>query len=114
MLPGTVGCIMATEAIKLITGIGDTLLGRLMIYNALSMTFRTVTLRRDPGRVPVTELVDYDEFCGVVSDEGMTAAAESTITATELRAMLDSGREIALVDVREPVEWDIVHIDAPA
>ncbi|MGW0017717.1 adenylyltransferase/sulfurtransferase MoeZ [Rhodococcus sp. NPDC003382] len=111
VLPGTVGCIMATEAIKLITGIGDTLLGRLMIYDALSMTFRTVTLRRDPGRVPVTELVDYDEFCGVVSEEGVAAAAESTVTATELRDMLDSGRELALIDVREPVEWDIMHID---
>ncbi|MFZ2528321.1 MAG: adenylyltransferase/sulfurtransferase MoeZ [Rhodococcus sp. (in: high G+C Gram-positive bacteria)] len=111
VLPGTVGCIMATEAIKLITGIGDTLLGRLMIYDALSMTFRTVTLRRDPGRVPVTELIDYDEFCGTVSDEGMSVVSESSVTATELSKILESDRDVALIDVREPVEWDIVHID---
>ncbi|MEE2034182.1 adenylyltransferase/sulfurtransferase MoeZ [Rhodococcus chondri] len=111
VLPATVGSIMATEAIKLITGIGESLLGRLMIYDALAMTFRTVLLRRDPGRVPVTELIDYDEFCGVVSDEASAAAVDATITPTELQRMLGSGREVALIDVRERVEWDIVHID---
>lgn len=111
VLPGTVGTVMATEAIKLITGIGEPLLGRLMIYDALAMSFRTVRMRRDPGRVPVTELIDYDAFCGVVSDDGVAAAADATITAGELRRMLDEGRDIELVDVREPVEWDIVRIE---
>ncbi|MEU5843424.1 adenylyltransferase/sulfurtransferase MoeZ [Rhodococcus sp. NPDC047139] len=109
VLPGTIGTVMATEAIKLITGIGEPLLGRLMIYDALAMSFRTVTLRRDPQRVPVTELVDYDAFCGIAPDAA--APARSAVTPTELRRMLDDGREIALIDVREPVEWDIVRID---
>ncbi|WP_374229844.1 adenylyltransferase/sulfurtransferase MoeZ [Rhodococcus sp. F64268] len=111
VLPGTVGTIMATEALKLITGIGDPLLGRLMIYDALAMNFRTVTLRRDPGRVPVTELVDYEEFCGIVPDDAVAAGADATITASELRVMMDSGRDVALIDVREPVEWEIVRIE---
>jgi len=110
VLCASIGSIMATEAVKLITGIGESLLGRLMVYDALDMTYRTIALRRDPARTPVTELIDYDAFCGVVSDEGQAAAAGSTITATELRDLLDSGKEIELVDVREPVEWDIVHL----
>ncbi|MFC0451612.1 adenylyltransferase/sulfurtransferase MoeZ [Rhodococcus jostii] len=110
VLCASIGSIMATEAVKLITGIGESLLGRLMVYDALDMTYRTITLRRDPARTPITELIDYDAFCGVVSDEGQAAAAGSTITATELRALLDSGKEIELIDVREPVEWDIVHL----
>nr|WP_043805495.1 adenylyltransferase/sulfurtransferase MoeZ [Rhodococcus sp. P14] len=111
VLCASVGSIMATEAIKLITGIGESLLGRLMIYDARAMSYRTVTLRRDPGRVPVTELVDYESFCGVVPDDAAEAVAESTITPTELHRLLESDREIELIDVREPVEWDIVHID---
>ncbi|MFC9555094.1 adenylyltransferase/sulfurtransferase MoeZ [Rhodococcus sp. NPDC056960] len=110
VLCASIGSIMATEAVKLITGIGESLLGRLMVYDALDMTYRTITLRRDPARTPITELIDYDAFCGVVSDEGQSAAAGSTITATELRDLLDSGKEIELIDVREPVEWDIVHL----
>ncbi|QDQ95733.1 adenylyltransferase/sulfurtransferase MoeZ [Rhodococcus sp. WB9] len=110
VLCASIGSIMATEAVKLITGIGESLLGRLMVYDALDMTYRTITLRRDPARTPVTELIDYDAFCGVVSDEGQAAAAGSTITATELRDLLDSGKDIELIDVRERVEWDIVHL----
>ncbi|MCJ0903533.1 adenylyltransferase/sulfurtransferase MoeZ [Rhodococcus sp. ARC_M6] len=110
VLPATVGSIMATEAVKLITGIGQPLLGRLMIYDALAMTFRTIRLQRDPKRIPVTELIDYDEFCGVVSEEASDAAAGSTITAKELEQLISSGQELELVDVREPVEWDIMHL----
>lgn len=110
VLPATVGSIMATEAVKLITGIGEPLLGRLMMYDALSMTFRTIRLQRDPSRVPVTELIDYDEFCGVVSDEASAAVVQSTITAPELAQLIESGRDLQLVDVREPVEWDIMHL----
>ncbi|MBF6211059.1 adenylyltransferase/sulfurtransferase MoeZ [Nocardia puris] len=111
VLCASIGSIMVTEAIKLITGIGDPLLGRLMVYDALDMTYRTIKLRRDPERQPITELIDYEAFCGVVSEEGQAAAAGSTITATELKELLDAGKEIELIDVREPVEWDIVHIE---
>ncbi|MET0700652.1 MAG: rhodanese-like domain-containing protein, partial [Mycobacterium sp.] len=96
--------------IKLITGIGDTLLGRLMVYDALDMTYRTIKIRKDPATPKITELIDYEAFCGVVSDEAADAAADSTITPRELRDLLDSGKKLALIDVREPVEWDINHI----
>ncbi|MGV9613394.1 adenylyltransferase/sulfurtransferase MoeZ [Nocardia xishanensis] len=111
VLCASIGSIMVTEAIKLITGIGDPLLGRLMVYDALDMSYRTIKLRRDPERQPITELIDYEAFCGVVSEEGHAAAAGSTITARELKELIDAGKEIELIDVREPVEWDIVHIE---
>ncbi|GAA1500636.1 adenylyltransferase/sulfurtransferase MoeZ [Kitasatospora kazusensis] len=111
VLCASVASIMVTEAVKLITGIGDSLLGRLMVHDALSMTYETVKLRRHPDRRPVTGLIDYHAFCGVVSAEAEAAAAGSTITARQLHAMLAAGTEIALIDVREPAEWDIVHID---
>ncbi|MFQ6327039.1 adenylyltransferase/sulfurtransferase MoeZ [Nocardia sp. CWNU-33] len=111
VLCASIGSVMVTEAIKLITGIGEPLLGRLMVYDALDMNYRTIKLRRDPERRPITELIDYEAFCGVVSEEGMAAAAGSTITARELKELIDAGKEIELIDVREPVEWDIVHID---
>ncbi|WP_433200442.1 adenylyltransferase/sulfurtransferase MoeZ [Nocardia sp. CA-107356] len=111
VLCASIGSIMVTEAIKLITGIGEPLLGRLMVYDALDMNYRTIKLRRDPERQPITELIDYEAFCGVVSEEGQAAAAGSTITARELKELIDAGKEIELIDVREPVEWDIVHIE---
>lgn len=111
VLCASIGSVMVTEAIKLITGIGEPLLGRLMVYDALDMNYRTIKLRRDPERQLITELIDYEAFCGVVSEEGQAAAAGSTITARELKELLDAGKEIELIDVREPVEWDIVHID---
>jgi molybdopterin/thiamine biosynthesis adenylyltransferase/rhodanese-related sulfurtransferase len=111
ILCGSIASIMGTEAIKLITGIGETLLGRLMIYDALEMSYRTIKIRKDPDTPKITELIDYDEFCGVVSDEAMAAAVGSAVTPRELRELLDSGKKVALIDVREPVEWDIVHID---
>nr|WP_198428252.1 adenylyltransferase/sulfurtransferase MoeZ [Nocardia bovistercoris] len=111
VLCASIGSVMVTEAIKLLTGIGDPLLGRLMVYDALDMSYRTIKLRRDPERQPITELIDYEAFCGVVSDEGQAAAADSTITARELKELLDAGKDIELIDVREPVEWDIVHIE---
>jgi sulfur-carrier protein adenylyltransferase/sulfurtransferase len=102
---------MGTEAIKLITGIGEPLLGRLMVYDALEMSYRTIKIRKDPSTPKITELIDYEEFCGVVSEDAVEAASGSTITPRELRALLDSGKKLALIDVREPVEWDINHID---
>ncbi|WP_063062569.1 adenylyltransferase/sulfurtransferase MoeZ [Nocardia sienata] len=110
VLCASIGSVMVTEAIKLITGIGDPLLGRLMVYDALDMSYRTIKLRRDPARQPITELIDYEAFCGVVSEEGQAAAAGSTVTARELKELLDAG-DVELIDVREPVEWDIVHIE---
>ncbi|OSC43149.1 adenylyltransferase/sulfurtransferase MoeZ [Mycobacterium decipiens] len=107
----SIASVMGTEAIKLITGIGDTLLGRLMVYDALEMSYRTITIRKDPSTPKITELVDYERFCGVASDDAAQAVSGSTITPRELRAWLDSGRKVALIDVRDPVEWDIVHID---
>ena len=110
ILCASIGSIMGTEAIKLIMGIGEPLLGRLMVYDALDMTYRTIKLRKDPEAEPVTGLIDYEAFCGVVSEAAQSAAAGATITAPELKALMDSGREFSLIDVREPVEWDIVRI----
>jgi molybdopterin/thiamine biosynthesis adenylyltransferase/rhodanese-related sulfurtransferase len=116
VLCASVGSIQVTEAIKLLTGIGEPLLGRLMVYDALEMTYRTIKVRKDPncavcGENPtVTELIDYEDFCGAVSDEAAAAAVGSTITAPELRDWLDAGKSIHLVDVREPAEFEIVSI----
>ena len=110
VLCATIGAIQATEAIKLITGIGDTLLGRLMVYDALEMTFRTIKVRKDPEGEPITGLIDYDAFCGVVSDDAQRAAAGHTITPLELKEMMDTGKDFALIDVREPHEYEIVSI----
>ena len=111
ILCASIASVMGTEAIKLLTGIGDPLLGRLMVYDALDMTYRTIKIRKDPETPKITELIDYEAFCGVVSEEAAEAAADSTVTPHELRDMLDAGRKVALIDVREPVEWDINHID---
>ncbi len=110
VLCASIGSIMATEAIKLITGVGDPLVGRLMVYDALEMTYSTVKIRKDPQAAPITELIDYESFCGVVSEEAQEAAAGSTITAAELKDLLESGKPIELIDVREPAEWEIVSI----
>ena len=116
VLCASIGSIQTNEAIKVITGIGEPLVGRLMIYDALEMTYRSVKVRKDPecaicGKNPtITELIDYEAFCGVVSEEASEAAAGSTITAGELNAMVQRGDEMLLVDVREPAEWEIVRI----
>jgi molybdopterin/thiamine biosynthesis adenylyltransferase/rhodanese-related sulfurtransferase len=110
VLCASIGSIMATEAIKLITGVGEPLVGRLMIYDALEMEYRQVKIRKDPNTAPITELVDYEAFCGTVSEEGQAAAIGSTITAAELKELIDADKPIALIDVREPAEWEIVRI----
>jgi molybdopterin/thiamine biosynthesis adenylyltransferase/rhodanese-related sulfurtransferase len=111
VLCASIASVMGTEAIKLITGIGEPLLGRLMVYDALEMSYRTITIRKDPSTPKITELIDYEEFCGSVSDATAEAVADSAITPRELRELLDSGKKVALIDVREPAEWDINHID---
>src|SRR5580658_2044778 len=116
VLCASIGSIQVTEAIKVLTGIGDPLVGRLMIYDALDMTYRSVRVRKDPecpvcGKNPtITELIDYEAFCGAVSEEAAEAAQGSTISAKDLAAMLDAGENIFLVDVREPNEYEIVSI----
>jgi molybdopterin/thiamine biosynthesis adenylyltransferase/rhodanese-related sulfurtransferase len=116
VLCASIGSIQVNEAIKIITGIGDPLVGRLMIYDALDMTYRPVRVRKDPecpvcGKNPtVTELIDYEEFCGAVSEEAQQAAVGSTISARQLKGMLDGDDDIFLVDVREPNEYEIVSI----
>ena len=105
VLCASIASVMGTEAIKLIAGIGEPLLGRLLMYDALAMNYRTIAIRKDPAAPAITELIDYDQFCGTKADDG------SAITPAELRYLLDSGTEIALIDVREPAEWDINHID---
>ena len=111
ILCASIASVMGTEAIKLITGIGDPLLGRLMVYDALDMTYRTIKIRKDPATPKITELIDYEAFCGVVSEDAADAARDATVTPRELRELLDSGKKFALIDVREQVEWDINHID---
>jgi adenylyltransferase/sulfurtransferase len=116
VLCGTIGALQVNEAIKVLTGIGTPLVGSLMVYDALEMEFRKIKVRKDPncavcGEHPtVTELIDYEAFCGVVSEEAQQAAAGSTITAAELKDLIDSDKPIYLVDVREPAEWEIVSI----
>jgi adenylyltransferase/sulfurtransferase len=110
VLCASIGSIMVTEAIKLITGIGETLLGRLMVYDALEMTYRTIKIRKDPNGEKITELIDYDAFCGVVSDDARDAAAGHTITPLELKQKIDAHDDFLLVDVREPHEYEIVRI----
>jgi sulfur-carrier protein adenylyltransferase/sulfurtransferase len=118
ILPGVVGCIQATEALKLILGIGEPLVGRLLLYDALAMSFREMKLRKDPacplcGENPtVTELIDYDAFCGLGrGDEGAATATSGDLSVQELKARRDRGDELELIDVREPHEWAICRID---
>ncbi|MEU8512208.1 adenylyltransferase/sulfurtransferase MoeZ [Kitasatospora sp. NPDC048722] len=116
VLCASIGSIQVTEAIKLLAGVGDPLVGRLMIYDALEMNYRQVKVRKDPncalcGDNPtVTELIDYEAFCGVVSEEAQAAAAGSTITSKQLKDWQDEKEDIFLIDVREPGEYEIVNI----
>jgi adenylyltransferase/sulfurtransferase len=110
VLCASIGSIMVTEAIKLITGIGETLLGRLMVYDALEMSYRTIKIRKDPNGEKITELIDYDAFCGVVSEDARDAAVGHTITPLELKQKIDGHEKFLLVDVREPHEFEIVRI----
>ena len=121
VLPGVIGVIQATEAIKLLTGIGEPLIGRFLIYDALRMRFRELKLKKDPdcpvcGTHPtVTKLIDYEQFCGIhpaaPEAPGVTAHNPATeITSTELKQRLDRGDKLTLVDVREPNEYQINRI----
>ncbi|CAM5209052.1 putative adenylyltransferase/sulfurtransferase MoeZ [Castellaniella denitrificans] len=111
VLCASIGSIMATEAIKLITGIGEPLLGRLLVYDALELRYRELPIRRLPGRQAVTELADdYQRFCGLGAASEAAAASVPGISAVECKALMDRDAGIILIDVREPTEWEIVRI----
>lgn len=114
ILPGVVGLIQATEVVKMILGIGQTLKGRLMLYDALNMKFRELKLRRNPdcpsGKCSVIrELIDYKQFCGIV-DAPPDPAVAGELEPADVKQMIDSGEDFILVDVREPHEYQIASI----
>lgn len=120
ILPGMIGVMQATEAIKLILGKGEPLIGRLLLYDALQMKFRELKIRKDPscpvcGEHPtVTELQDYESFCGIIpheeKSEGDASAPIEQINAKQLQEAIADGRKVTLLDVREPQEWEITHL----
>jgi molybdopterin/thiamine biosynthesis adenylyltransferase/rhodanese-related sulfurtransferase len=116
VVPGLIGVIQAAEAIKLITGVGDTLVGRLLLVDALRMQFRTIDLARDPecvacGRREITSLIDYEAFCGVGQrDIERVVESDDEITPAALASRLERGEAPLLLDVREPYEWEIARL----
>ncbi|GIV58158.1 MAG: molybdenum cofactor biosynthesis protein MoeB [Rhodothermaceae bacterium] len=122
VLPGIVGALQATEVIKWIVGAGEPLVGRLLLFDALTMTFRTLKVRKNPdcpvcGTHPtVTALIDYEAFCGIPQARAAAsaeAAAVPEITVTELKARLDRGERPFILDVRKPHEYEIANLGAP-
>jgi adenylyltransferase/sulfurtransferase len=119
VLPGIIGVMQAIETIKLIMGIGESLIGRLVSFDALKLKFREFKLRRDPkcpvcGDNPtITKLIDYQQFCGIPQAAAAEAAEAPipTMTVRELKQKLDNGDKFVLIDVREQFEWDICHLD---
>jgi sulfur-carrier protein adenylyltransferase/sulfurtransferase len=119
VLPGMIGMVQATETMKLIMGIGEPLIGRFLIYDALKMKFRELKLRKDPdcpvcGTHPtVTKLIDYEQFCGIhpAAPEPITVNTATEITALDLKKRLDRGEKVAILDVREPNEYQINRIE---
>ncbi len=121
ILPGAIGVVQATETVKLILGTGEPLIGRLMLYDALNMKFREMKLRKDPncpvcGENPtVTELIDYQEFCGIpqaVEADRREEGQVPEITVTDLNEKLNNGGGLTVLDVREPHEYDVANIGA--
>ena len=117
VLCATIGSIQTTEAIKVLTGVGEPLIGSLMVYDALEMAFRKIKVRKDPNCPLCSEnatqkalLPDYEAFCGTLSDAAQEASSGSTITVQELKAKIDSNDDFYLIDVREPSEYEIVKI----
>ncbi|MBI5028962.1 MAG: molybdopterin-synthase adenylyltransferase MoeB [Chloroflexi bacterium] len=120
VLPGTVGTLQATEAIKLIIGAGEPMIGRLLLYDALTMEFDQLKLRKNPDCLvcsehpQITELIDYEQFCGMPQNDHVdtgSAGKEWDITPTELKKEWAANPDLRIIDVREPHEWEIVHID---
>ena len=118
VLPGIIGCIQATEILKMALGKGSSLVGRLLLFNALDMKFREVKLRRDPqcplcGENPtITRLIDYEQFCGIPAEPAAGASNPDEVTVQEMKKALDDPKlGIKVIDVREPDEYQIAHID---
>lgn len=125
ILPGTIGTMQATEAIKMLLGIGEPMIGRMMLYDALDMSFQTIKLRKDPN-CPVcgipkdaVELIDYEQFCGMPAhDHSEFSAVEDsadleiqTVNVRDVKFALENGDDVVVVDVRDPHEWDISAIE---
>lgn len=125
ILPGTVGTLQATEAIKLILGIGEPMIGRMLLYDALEMSFNTIKVRKAPD-CPVcskhpdaVELIDYEQFCGMPAHDRSTYSSLAAdqpnglheIDVHELKRQIESGADVVVLDVRDPHEWEIVAID---
>jgi adenylyltransferase/sulfurtransferase len=115
VVPGLIGTIQATEAIKMLLGIGETLVGRLLTIDVMTMAFRTIEIRPDPacpacGTREITELIDYDEFCGGALVVDRAEGAVSEIQPAQLAERLEGGEKLEIIDVREPYEWQIGHI----
>ena len=111
VMPGLIGLIQAAEVIKLITGIGTPLDGRLLLVDGLSMRFRELRLQRRPSRAPIEKLIDYQAFCTAgCSISGETSAEMKSISVSELKTMLDQGEDLALIDVRNPAEAEVAVI----
>ncbi len=118
ILPGTIGLIQATETVKLILGIGEPLVGRLLLYDALGMRFRELKLRKNPecpvcgDHRTITKLIDYQQFCGIPAQppKQEEKAMEGEIEVTEVKQKLDRGDNFVLLDVREPHEYQIASI----
>jgi adenylyltransferase/sulfurtransferase len=115
VVPGLVGTIQATEGIKILLGIGDTLVGRLLLIDAMTMAFRTLEIRKDPecpacGTHEITELMDYDELCGDRASSETSSGAVTEIQPSQLAQRLERGEKLEIIDVREPYEWQIGHI----
>src|SRR5437763_9165702 len=118
VLPGIVGCIQATEILKLALGKGSSLIGRLLLFDALEMRFRELKLRRDPecplcGESPtITKLIDYEQFCGIPAEPATNAPNPDEVTVQEMKRALDDAKlGIKVIDVREADEYQIAHID---
>ena len=111
VLCAAIASIMSTEAVKLLTGIGDPLLGRLMVYDALEMSYRELPIRPLRNRQPVTALSDYQTFCGLNRPAPANESKVPLISALQLKSLKDAGKAPVIIDVREQTEWDIVRID---
>lgn len=117
VLPGIIGLIQATETIKILTGAGHVLIGRLLLYDAMEMMFREVKIRRNPqcavcGDHPtITELIDYEEFCGIRPDIDEAAYADIQVNPVDVKLRMEQGDDLVLIDVREPFEYEIARIE---
>jgi adenylyltransferase/sulfurtransferase len=113
VLPGIIGSLQASEVIKVITGIGEPLIGKLYLFDALSFESRTLKFKKDPNAPKIEKLIDYEQFCGIEKPAVETAKKDNTvkeISVTELKALKDQGADFQLIDVREEYEYDIANL----